>query len=280
MCIGNYHMGVKDMYETAKQLFLQGQSIRKTALQVGMDERTLSVMLKEDGLNTKPRGMTRGRSKYNHNFDAFKKIDTEEKAYWLGFLYADASVSRNRGALDVALAEKDREHLEKFRDFISPEMEVKTKYIKAKDKVYTACRLCVTSIEIVEDLIEKGCIEKKSLTVKFPTEEQVPSHLIHHFMRGYFDGDGCAYHIHDPRDNSRPQVNIEVIGSFEFMEEYQARLHPFGLPKREKYKMNGKAYGYRFGGNKLYQKFANFLYQDATIYLERKLFPEAHLKLG
>ena len=48
----------------------------------------------------------------------FEKIDTEEKAYWLGFLYADGSVGSKDDRIELGLAEKDFHHIEKFRDFI------------------------------------------------------------------------------------------------------------------------------------------------------------------
>lgn len=50
-----------------------------------------------------------------HNFEI---IDTEEKAYWLGFLYADGSVSSSEDKIELGLAEQDMHHIEKFRDFI------------------------------------------------------------------------------------------------------------------------------------------------------------------
>ena len=33
-------------------------------------------------------------SKYVYNKDYFEKINTSEKAYWLGFLYADGCITR------------------------------------------------------------------------------------------------------------------------------------------------------------------------------------------
>lgn len=41
----------------------------------------------------------------------FKKIDTEEKAYWLGFLYADGCVGSKEAKIELGLAEKDFNHL-------------------------------------------------------------------------------------------------------------------------------------------------------------------------
>ncbi|MFQ5405560.1 MAG: LAGLIDADG family homing endonuclease [Candidatus Micrarchaeia archaeon] len=38
-----------------------------------------------------------------------------------------------------------------------------------------------------EDLIQLGCLTRKSNRFSFPT---VPSSFLKHFVRGYFDGDG------------------------------------------------------------------------------------------
>ena len=41
-----------------------------------------------------------------------------------------------------------------------------------------------------QSLINAGILEKKTTTLKFPTNQQVPVNLIWHFIRGYYDGDG------------------------------------------------------------------------------------------
>jgi intein/homing endonuclease len=40
-----------------------------------------------------------------------------------------------------------------------------------------------------DDLVKHGCVEKKSLILQFPKD--LSQELISHFVRGYFDGDGC-----------------------------------------------------------------------------------------
>ena len=59
------------------------------------------------------------RKKYYLKEDIFDNIDTEEKAYWLGFLYADGNVANNASRIRLSLAENDLEILEKFSIFIS-----------------------------------------------------------------------------------------------------------------------------------------------------------------
>lgn len=54
----------------------------------------------------------------------FENIDTEEKAYWLGFLYADGCVGSKESKVELSLAEKDLRHMEKFRSFIGIENKI------------------------------------------------------------------------------------------------------------------------------------------------------------
>ena len=114
----------------------------------------------------------------------FEKIDTEEKAYWLGFLYADGSVGSKENKIELGLAEKDLSQVEKFKQFIG--LDNKISYRKNTKSYRSSFR----SQKCKQDLISQGCVPKKSLILTFPTEQQVSHSLICHFMRGYFDGDG------------------------------------------------------------------------------------------
>ena len=139
-----------------------------------------------------------------NNIRNFEIIDTEEKAYWLGFLYADGSVSSTDNRIELGLAEKDLNHIEKFKEFIG--IPNKISY-RPQTKSY---RYSFKSIPCKEDLIKHGCVPKKSLILKFPTEEQVPEHLIRHFIRGYFDGDGWF-------SNTSSCFQVGIIGTEDFI---------------------------------------------------------------
>lgn len=139
---------------------------------------------------------TRTSKKYNEHI--FDTIDTEEKAYWLGYIYADGYINnpkpRTTGQIDYnfELCSKgdDIEHMKKFANFI--ELENPLKITKADNKGHTRCRVCLSSRHLWETLNSYGCTPKKSLTLKFPNESIFKDlSLIRHFIRGYFDGDGC-----------------------------------------------------------------------------------------
>ena len=188
----------------------------------------------------------------------FETIDTEEKAYWLGFLYADGSVGSTDNRIELGLAEKDLKHIEKFRDFTG--IFNKISY-RATTKSY---RYAFKSIPCKEDLIKQGCVPKKSLILKFPTEDQVPPHLIRHFIRGYFDGDGWF-------TNTNDCFQVGIIGTEDFIRgfldniEIQNKTNKIFIVHRE----NG-AKRYVFGAYNDVLNFLNWIYKDSNVYLDRK----------
>jgi len=48
--------------------------------------------------------------KYSTNQILMNNIDTEEKAYWLGFFYADAYNKESTGQIIIELQERDKDH--------------------------------------------------------------------------------------------------------------------------------------------------------------------------
>src|SRR5688572_26837187 len=129
--------------------------------------------------------MDRNR-KYNLNEQFFEKINTEEQAYWLGFLYADGCILERKigqSALHVKLAET--EPLIKLAQSLKTNRPIAT-YVSQNGynigKLYHT--LTIVSDKIVQDLRQYGCVPRKSLTLKFPNN--LPEFLVSHFIRGYF----------------------------------------------------------------------------------------------
>jgi len=74
------------------------------------------------------------RKKVTFDDSVFDEIDTEEKAYWLGFIYADGYIDsaplidgkKNNYQLEVSLKLSDYEHLVKLKEFFKSDKEIKT----------------------------------------------------------------------------------------------------------------------------------------------------------
>ena len=188
----------------------------------------------------------------------FETIDTEEKAYWLGFLYADGSVSSTDNRIELGLAEKDLRHIEKFRDFIG--IQNKISY-RASTKSY---RYAFRSISCKADLIKQGCVPKKSLILNFPTEYQVPKNFVKDFIRGYFDGDGWF-------TNTESCFQIGIIGTQDFIKGFLDNIE--NINKDNKIFICHREDGakrYVFGAYQDVLNFLNWIYKDANIFLDRK----------
>ncbi len=132
------------------------------------------------------------RRKHLINEKMFETIDMEWKAYLLGLLYADGSVSRLN--ITLRLHQKDKHIMEDLTKILS----VPLVYTPPKKYYYESYERSmngqyyfnINSKKVVSDIISLGCTSKKSLTLTFPSYELIPKNLFNHFIRGYFDGDG------------------------------------------------------------------------------------------
>ena len=190
----------------------------------------------------------------------FEKIDTEEKAYWLGFLYADGCVGSKEDKVELSLSEKDLHHIEKFKEFMNINNKI---CYREKTKAY---RFSFRSQKCKFDLIRQGCFPKKSLILKFPTEEQVPKNLMKHFIRGYFDGDGWF-------SNTGSCFQVGLIGTQDFLEGLLKIFSELGITTDNKiFIVNRENRAKRYVFSKLQDVtiFLNWIYKDAVVYLDRK----------
>jgi len=200
---------------------------------------------------------------FNENY--FYVIDTGNKAYWLGFLYADGCVSEK--ALELGLQERDKNHIEKFLEELNADVEIKDRITSTEGKKYKSNRVLLNSKILVSDLIDKGCFMNKSSTIRFPDEDILPKDLQNHFIRGYFDGDGCIGFY------KNKIAMIDIISNEPFLLEMQKILvEQCGLNyvKLRKHYTSTKVKYLKYGGAHNVFKIYKYLYKDADVFLTRK----------
>jgi len=187
-------------------------------------------------------------SKLFFNARYFQKIDKNEKAYFLGFLFADGSIVNN----SLKWTSKDVCMLNKFKKFIS------SKNVIHYDKKQDEYKLGVCSPRLRQDLEKLNFIPRKTFRLKFP---KIKSKFISHFIRGYFDGDGCIYF----QKNNYPRLEF-YSGCGSFLEEINKIIGQNGkIRKRSTY----VCFTLGFNGKKVYD-IMDYLYKDAKVYLKRK----------
>lgn len=212
-------------------------------------------------------------SRYYYNKNYFFTIDTPDKAYWFGFLCADGSITRfykgteiRSMSVEVTVKSDDEEHLKKYLRALESNTPIqhRTVHLKATNKDYTSCRSVVNNTHLCKTLIKHGCTPCKSLTLSFPEDKDVPRYLINHFMRGYFDGDGCFSQYQYEHELTTVWT---LCGTMPFLQEYGRILSENGVtlsrvPQRTK--PGTQIYEMRLYGRTNIARAMDFLYRDST----------------
>ncbi|RXT13658.1 LAGLIDADG family homing endonuclease [Ammoniphilus sp. CFH 90114] len=200
------------------------------------------------------------RVKYSLNVNYFNIVDSEEKAYWLGFIFADGHLNRNR--LTIKLATEDKGHLIRFSqaiEFTGNPVDKKedTNFIKGSD----SSLLEVNSTELVRALEKYIPSGKKSDKIRLP--EWLDDSLLRHFIRGYFDGDGYVI-------STRKKLGF--CGNIFFLQSLKTKFFKYGIvAEKDGYFQNRKGtYAELVFGSKASVSISRFMYENAYIYLERK----------
>jgi intein/homing endonuclease len=232
----------------------------------GISVTTVYKILKKTNIRFKHRYEYKNSWKFQiKDVNFFNIIDTEEKAYFLGFLYADGSVHSNCNRVSLKLQKRDKEILEKLSQLIYHNYDIR------EDR--KSVELTFYNEKMVNDIKKLGCIPNKSLILKFPTLKQVPSNFVRHFIRGYFDGDGSIGSFISKRKKNR--VNFaNFCGTRQFCERLLELLKLFNpnINARIDDKSNDKICVLRFSRNNVLRLYP-YLYENATLFLNRK-----HLK--
>lgn len=253
----------KEVREEIVNLYSKGFSSKEIKEKLGVGFTKIFKALKKENIKSR---LPNDASYLTHNTkqDFFETIDSEDKAYILGFIYADGYISRKDNRLQIGLAIKDLNLLEAIRDKISPSSKI---FFDEKTK---SCRLLVNGKKLREDLEAVGAHQNKTLTLKFPTYEIVPQEFFHHFIRGYFDGDGgvCLSFSKD----GYPNIKYSFCGNKEFILMLDSFLKSKVIGNRTfTQKQNCKTCfeitcGSGFGFREMYR----YLYHEASIFLNRK----------
>ena len=235
-------------------------SLRKRLIDLGVDT--------SKNMKRYSQKLSNSRRKYKLNESIFEYIDTEHKAYWLGFLMADGYNQVKKRAVELSLSLADINHLEKFKEFMGTDKPIGIyKSSTLSDRKRSI--LIINSIKVSKDLEKLGMVQNKTFCLKFPS---LKDELFKHFLRGYFDADGCISITdrHNRPSNSYQFYFMALRSNIEIIKAYLQSKFPemhFGIHDNKQTK--GIDY-LRVSGRKNIEIICNFLYKDSTIYLDRK----------
>ncbi len=206
-------------------------------------------------------------NKYRINNQYFDTINTEEKAYFLGFLFADGCNDEKNNRVCLSLAEQDKDILNKLKESI----EFSGNIIiipKLKPTHQNRSFIRFNGPKISRALAMLGCTSRKSFTAQFPTKF-IPKDMLNHFVRGYFDGDGSISIIKTKTGYRRPSMDIccSILFGIELskiiMENVGIDLRMYKCFKTEIRRLATTNWVKSV-------KFLNWIYKDHTVCLLRK----------
>lgn len=221
--------------------------------------------------------------KYTLNESFFENIDSAEKAYVLGFVYADGNNKSQGSGLMFTLSANDVEILEKIRKILKSNAKISIFETKgAETRKYA--HIDFNSYKMSKDLIDKGAPPNKTFKIVFPLF--LNDKLISHFIRGYFDGDGCIWngkrkkmYVKDStckngyKNRIVHNVKFTITSNTNFILGLQYHLVEklgFKKTKIHRHKSNDAIATLEYSGRGNIKKFYDYIYKDATIFLERK----------
>lgn len=251
------------------RLYEKGLTYKKISEEVKiLKPGKISKILKEKGF--KNRGASISNRKYSVNDTFFDNIDSEEKAYFLGIIYADGYLSKTKygGSIIIQLKLTDIEILEKLKNSISYTGKIHIRQRNPKWKgsypnSYTSARLEITNKHIFQRLTEIGLTQNKTEDCKYPYDI-INKKYQKDFIRGYFDGDGSVFKTSDGK------WRCSICGTEDFLKGIMKYFSKeFRIKSRHPDRESNNRY-YSFGKKDDVKSFLNTIYEGSSIYLERK----------
>lgn len=250
---------VKDIIDS----YLNKESCTKLGKRYDVSHKCILKILHKYNIDVDQKKLVR---KYELNENYFDSIDTPNKAYVLGFLYADGHNSIHKSTITMSLQEEDKQILELIREELGSTKPLEyLDYANKHDFGYhykNQYRLIVFSKHMCESLEKIGMVSNKSLVLEFPN---IPEELYSHFIRGYFDGDGTI---------NKKTGSFGIISTKNFVskvkEILENSLNITGGIIYESSNHNGITYDLHFHKQYETRKIYNWIYDNAEMYLARK----------
>lgn len=211
-----------------------------------------------------------------HTF--FDTIETELQAYLLGFYAADGSIDEKRKTLRVHLQSGDSEIVYLFKDSISPDARtftvaphIVTGRNGMKVNAHASFGVDITSSKLCNALVDLGIGYNKSVAeLKIPS---IPEDLVKHFIRGYFDGDGCitGWLATEKGKADRVRYKFDICSkTITMLSDIQKVLSKNDINVNINYLKRDDMYRISTSSKSEVSKLYHYLYNDANFYLSRK----------
>lgn len=193
--------------------------------------------------------------------DDFLKDLNDQKAWFLGLMCADGSVTDRRISIY-----QSGDHGKKLIEYIKELLSFEGNIYKMKTTHLDSWGIDFLSEEMLLDLNSYGIVKRKSYNQTFPN---IPDHLIKPFIVGEIDGDGCIGTYSSAKGSS--YLHISFVGCKAFIEDAASKV-PIVNSGIYQHSQCDSAWEVRWNGRKANSMF-DWLYKDVpTVYKSRKYY--------
>lgn len=260
---GKRKWSIEDTEDIVDLYVNKGLTIQEIRNLYNARTQTIMDILKDNGVNTTENMRVSVNRLMYHDF--FERIDTEEKAYFLGMLMADGCVRHPEGwTPTIALELIDLDVIEKFQTATNSDGKITRSDRKRRvgdNPTYTAT---IRSEKMAEDLAKYGVVWNKTYDTQ-RLQCEIPESLRRHLLRGMFDGDGSIYISKEERWFVS-LTNKHVT----FLEDVQDWLQEL-IPELKRVKTyDGKSVARITYSGRTAKKVCEALYTDAKVSMQRK----------
>jgi hypothetical protein len=203
--------------------------------------------------------------KYSIDENFFDAVDTEEKAYILGFLMADGYVN-GKQQISIGLQNGDVEILKYMKEKLKSESPIKINTLDGRKY----CCISFYSKTLCQQLMKIGCVKNKTEKLTW-IDNRIKPELMNHFIRGFFDGDGhFSYYF----CKKTLKTHFSVTATQKFCKglskffKYKFGYMPYMSQRHKGSSSNNRTI--ELSGNRQNIAVMDWLYSNSTIFLKRK----------
>lgn len=210
------------------------------------------------------------------NTTFFDDLRLEPSSYWFGFFCADGHLYKSGRQVSIGLSARDAEHLEKFAGLFNRSVDISSCKDNRTCHVYHKARCVLSSKYLHQRLLGYVKCRLKTLGLSGDVFDSVPGDTMNHFVRGYFDGDGCIYRF------GKAEYRVSICGTKAFLERLRDEVSlRVGVKAGNIFCAKG-CHVLAWGGTSRIVAIRKWLYNDANVFLNRKklIFDQVPLHRG
>lgn len=237
--------------------YSEGSSITTIAKILQVSDTAIRTVLKRNKIQFRNRWCMSKKYQFNEKF--FDVIDSDKKAYILGFTAADGNINPNTHAWRIKIDRKDSYILRDFLEALESNHPI--------GNAGTREVLEIGSVYLYNSLLKHNIVPNKTFILEWPTT--IPNEFLFDYLRGFIDGDG-SWLWKTSKNHPYPVLKI-TCASLPFLESCKAFLYKeLNILPANSYNFYRNAYNLIYFGFEKCNLLYNALYKEDSLHLRRK----------